>query len=81
MNIVCFSWRDVTYLADYDVMSLLVLKLKRLKVVVKGWENQDINKITKFLKDIDRDIQELFASCLLGIFTKDGALRLLSLKL
>ena len=62
-------------------MLFLVLKLKRLKVVVKGSEKEHLNKSRKLLTDIDREILVHFYSYASGIFTKDGALRLLSLKL
>ena len=70
----------MTYLADYDVMSLLVLKLKRLKGVVECSKKEQLSRRGKVLVDIDKEIQVLFSSCPSGIFSKEGSLRLLSLK-
>ena len=78
MDIIVSSLRVETYPDDCDAMFLLVLKLKRLKVEVKGWEKEHISKSKKLLADIDKEILALFTSCPSGIFTADGSLRLLS---
>ena len=75
------SWLFESPLPIVDDMSLLVFKLKRLKVVVKGWEKVKVRKKGKEFAEIKRDILSLFSSCPSGILSKDEAMCLATLKI